>query len=90
MAAEQPGWREGDGAGNEEDFVAGGVGGLGEGVAHATGRAVGEEPHGVDGLARGAGGDEEAHGGSGGGRTKRTAEFVMGRWVDVAGCVNPD
>ena len=57
------GWREGDRAGDEEDFVPGGAGGFGEGVAHAAGGAVGEEAHGVDGLARGAGGDEEAHGG---------------------------
>jgi hypothetical protein len=54
---------DGDGAEDEGDVVADARGGGGEGGAHAAGAAVGDVADGVDGLARGAGGEEEAEGG---------------------------
>src|SRR5690606_15065090 len=50
---------EGDGPGEEDDLGAAAGGGLGEREAHRAGGAVGEEADGVEGLARGAGGDED-------------------------------
>ena len=51
-----------DRAADEQDLVALIKGSLGQGIAHAAAAAVGEKSNRVQGLARGAGGDEQAHG----------------------------
>jgi hypothetical protein len=66
-------------AADQRHLRAGGARRVGDGEAHLAGTAIAEEPHRIDGFARGAGGDQHAHASQGAGAAQQRQRLFRQR-----------